>query len=160
MAVAFVYAPLAPLVPLLAAFAFFASSMIYKQQLLYVAVTGHESGGRMWRVAINRMLICLVFQQGEPATSGLTQSLRIWLTFHLFSYPHTDDWPTTRLGQECYLCTPRSSHHHLQDCPIAHFRRTIRLVHAFRSRSIGGCCSSFRCEKEPPSQAFRQPRTS
>lgn len=42
--------------------------MIYKQQLLYVAVTGHESGGRMWRVAINRMLICLVFQQGKAIT--------------------------------------------------------------------------------------------
>lgn len=74
VAVAFVYAPLAPLVPLLAAFAFFASSMIYKQQLLYVAVTGHESGGRMWRVAINRMLICLVFQQAIlTLTIGLQQ---------------------------------------------------------------------------------------
>lgn len=90
------YAPLAPLVPLLASFAFFASSMIYKYQLLFVSITGrlqiaqlhdinvpteftrplstgYESGGRMWRVAINRILICLVFQQGKSFLVPVSQ---------------------------------------------------------------------------------------
>ena len=79
VAVAFSYAPLAPLVSVFAAVAFFASSMIYKYQLLFVSVTEVESGGRMWKPAINRMLVCLVFQQGrtqqrEVSTLELTTS--------------------------------------------------------------------------------------
>lgn len=57
--VAFVYAPLAPLVPLLASAAFFASSWIYKYQLMYISITRCESGGRLWRMLINRVLFAL-----------------------------------------------------------------------------------------------------
>lgn len=57
--VAFVYAPLAPLVPLLAAVAFFASSWIYKYQLMYISITRCESGGRLWRMLVNRVLFAL-----------------------------------------------------------------------------------------------------
>ena len=55
--VAFVYAPLAPLVALIAAVAFFASAFVFKFQLLYVYVTKYESGGRMWRMLINRYVL-------------------------------------------------------------------------------------------------------
>ncbi|KAI7941214.1 hypothetical protein MJO28_013499 [Puccinia striiformis f. sp. tritici] len=61
--VAFVYAPLAPLVPLLASVAFFASSWIYKYQLMYISVTRCESGGRLWRMLINRVLFALCVMQ-------------------------------------------------------------------------------------------------
>ncbi|KAA1119199.1 hypothetical protein PGT21_017621 [Puccinia graminis f. sp. tritici] len=57
--VAFVYAPLAPLVPLLASASFFASSWIYKYQLMYISITRCESGGRLWRMLINRVLFAL-----------------------------------------------------------------------------------------------------
>ncbi|CAH7672629.1 hypothetical protein PPACK8108_LOCUS7443 [Phakopsora pachyrhizi] len=57
--VAFVYAPLAPLVPLLASVSFFASSWVYKYQLMYISVTRCESGGRLWRMIINRVLFAL-----------------------------------------------------------------------------------------------------
>lgn len=57
--VAFVYAPLAPLVPLLACGAFFASSWIYKYQLMYISITRCESGGRLWRMLINRVLFAI-----------------------------------------------------------------------------------------------------
>lgn len=57
--VAFVYAPLAPLVPLLASAAFFASCWIYKYQLMYISITRCESGGRLWRMLINRVLFAL-----------------------------------------------------------------------------------------------------
>lgn len=60
VAVGFVYAPLAPLVPLFAAIAFSASLFVYKYQLMYVCVTKVETGGRLWRVAINRVLFALV----------------------------------------------------------------------------------------------------
>lgn len=57
--VAFVYAPLAPLVPLLASAAFFACCWIYKYQLMYISITRCESGGRLWRMLINRVLFAL-----------------------------------------------------------------------------------------------------
>ncbi|GAA5973539.1 hypothetical protein JCM11641_007107 [Rhodosporidiobolus odoratus] len=60
VAVALVYAPIAPLVGLFAAGVFFLASWIYKYQLLYVSVTRSETGGRLWNVAINRVLWALV----------------------------------------------------------------------------------------------------
>lgn len=80
--VALVYAPLAPLVPLFAAAAFAISLWVYKYQvgsshishlnevlslticftlqLMYVSVSKIETGGRLWNVAINRVLIGIV----------------------------------------------------------------------------------------------------
>ncbi|KAI5480148.1 hypothetical protein MNV49_001808 [Pseudohyphozyma bogoriensis] len=58
--VGFVYTPLAPLVPLFAACAFAVSIWVYKYQLMYVFVSRVETGGRLWRVAVNRVLVALV----------------------------------------------------------------------------------------------------
>lgn len=55
--VACVYSPLAPLVPLFASVAFAASVAVYKYQLMYVSVTKVETGGRLWPVAVNRILV-------------------------------------------------------------------------------------------------------
>lgn len=62
-AVAMIYAPLAPLVVVFSAIVFWASSFIYKYQLMYVFVTKHETGGMLWRPTINRLLICIGFMQ-------------------------------------------------------------------------------------------------
>jgi hypothetical protein len=56
VAVAMVYAPLAPLVAVFGALAFAASYVVYKYQLMYVSSNVVETGGRLWRVAINRIL--------------------------------------------------------------------------------------------------------
>jgi hypothetical protein len=60
VAVGLVYAPLAPIVPLFAAVAFGISVAVYKYQLMYVCVSKVETGGRLWRVIINRLLASLV----------------------------------------------------------------------------------------------------
>lgn len=85
-AVAFIYAPLAPLVSVFAAIAFWASWVTSKYFLMFVAVTRYvaqspyfkvqsegalirladarvETGGRMWRVVINRTLFCMIAMQ-------------------------------------------------------------------------------------------------
>ncbi|EST04468.1 protein of unknown function DUF4463 [Kalmanozyma brasiliensis GHG001] len=62
-AVAMIYAPLAPLVIVFSAVVFWANSFIYKYQLMYVFVTKHETGGMLWRPAINRLLVCIGFMQ-------------------------------------------------------------------------------------------------
>ncbi|GAC92925.1 hypothetical protein PHSY_000484 [Pseudozyma hubeiensis SY62] len=62
-AVAMIYAPLAPLVVVFSAVVFWANSFIYKYQLMYVFVTKHETGGMLWRPAINRLLVCIGFMQ-------------------------------------------------------------------------------------------------
>ncbi|CDZ98717.1 Uncharacterized conserved protein [Phaffia rhodozyma] len=61
--VGLVYAPLAPLVVASATIVFWLSHYIYKYQLLYVYSSRTESGGRMWNVAINRLLVALMFMQ-------------------------------------------------------------------------------------------------
>ncbi|GAA5905515.1 hypothetical protein JCM6882_004773 [Rhodosporidiobolus microsporus] len=58
--VALVYAPIAPLVGLFGAVVFGVSYYVYKYQLLYVSVTRSETGGRLWNVAINRVLMGLI----------------------------------------------------------------------------------------------------
>ncbi|KAL9936188.1 hypothetical protein V8E36_005030 [Tilletia maclaganii] len=62
-AVAMLYAPLVPLVVLFSSAAFWVSSLVYKYQLMYVCTTKNESGGRLWPVVVNRMLVCIVFMQ-------------------------------------------------------------------------------------------------
>lgn len=58
--VALVYAPLAPLVALFGMIAFAISYWVGKYNLMYVAVPRSETGGRLWNVAINRVLMSLV----------------------------------------------------------------------------------------------------
>ncbi|EJT96751.1 DUF221-domain-containing protein [Dacryopinax primogenitus] len=70
--VALLYAPLAPLVPVMATVVFWISSFIYKYQLMFVFTTKIESGGRMWNVVINRLLMATVFMQ-------LLMALTMWL---------------------------------------------------------------------------------
>ncbi|KAK0566798.1 hypothetical protein OC844_000547 [Tilletia horrida] len=62
-AVAMLYAPLVPLVVVFSCAAFWVSSLVYKYQLMYVFTTKNESGGRLWRVVVNRMLVSIIFMQ-------------------------------------------------------------------------------------------------
>ncbi|KDQ20055.1 hypothetical protein BOTBODRAFT_41304 [Botryobasidium botryosum FD-172 SS1] len=59
-AVGLIYAPLAPLVALGACVVFWLSSFVYKYQLMYVFVSKVESGGRLWNVVMNRLLVSVV----------------------------------------------------------------------------------------------------
>ncbi|PWN48478.1 DUF221-domain-containing protein [Violaceomyces palustris] len=61
--VAMFYTCLAPLIVAFAAAAFWLSSFVYKYQLMYVFTTKHESGGLLWRVVVNRLLVTIVFMQ-------------------------------------------------------------------------------------------------
>ncbi|KAI0079228.1 DUF221-domain-containing protein [Panus rudis PR-1116 ss-1] len=61
--VAFVFAPLAPLVAVAAAIVFWISSAVYKYQLMFVYVSRVETGGRLWNVVINRLLVAIIFMQ-------------------------------------------------------------------------------------------------
>lgn len=75
--VGLVYAPLAPLVALFAAIAFAMSFIVYKYQLMYVSATRVETGGRLWRVAINRILFAV---GGMQALMLLTVGVQLgWL---------------------------------------------------------------------------------
>ncbi|CEH18554.1 Uncharacterized conserved protein [Ceraceosorus bombacis] len=62
-AVAMLYACVAPLVVAFAACVFWTASIVFKYQLIYVYRTKSESGGRLWRVIVNRILACIVFMQ-------------------------------------------------------------------------------------------------
>jgi hypothetical protein len=62
-AVGMVFAPLAPLVALAAAIVFWLSSWVYKYQLMFVFVSKVETGGRLWNVAINRILFTVILMQ-------------------------------------------------------------------------------------------------
>lgn len=74
-AVAMLYACLAPLVLIFAAVAFWLSSFVYKYQLMFVFTTKNESGGRLWRVVVNRLLVTVVFMQVLLALAvGLDQT--------------------------------------------------------------------------------------
>lgn len=61
--VAMVFAPLAPLVAVAGAIVFWVSSWVYKYQLMFVFVSQVETGGRIWNVVINRLLIGIVLMQ-------------------------------------------------------------------------------------------------
>ncbi|GJE91360.1 hypothetical protein PsYK624_075090 [Phanerochaete sordida] len=62
-AVGFVFAPLAPLVVVAAAIVFWISSWVYKYQLMFVFVSRVETGGRLWNVVINRLLVSVALMQ-------------------------------------------------------------------------------------------------
>ncbi|KAG6861116.1 hypothetical protein C0995_003845 [Termitomyces sp. Mi166 len=62
-AVGLVFAPLAPLVAVAAAVVFWMGSWVYKYQLMFVFVSKVESGGRLWNVAINRLLFSAILMQ-------------------------------------------------------------------------------------------------
>lgn len=81
--VALVFAPLAPLVPLAACVIFWISSFVYKYQLMFVYVTKVESGGRLWNVAMNRLLFSAGLMQALLVlTIGLQHGFRSleWLS--------------------------------------------------------------------------------
>ncbi|KAJ3575057.1 hypothetical protein NP233_g1358 [Leucocoprinus birnbaumii] len=80
-AVGLLFAPLAPLVALAGAIVFWATSWVFKYQLMYICVTQVETGGRIWNVIVNRLLACLVFMQ-------LLMTLTIALRFN-FGYRQT-----------------------------------------------------------------------
>ncbi|GAA5853364.1 hypothetical protein JCM9279_005766 [Rhodotorula babjevae] len=67
--VALVYAPLAPLVALFGMIAFAISYWVGKYNLMYVAVPRSETGGRLWNVAINRVLMSLILMHLFMAAS-------------------------------------------------------------------------------------------
>ncbi|KAG9312116.1 hypothetical protein JVU11DRAFT_7403 [Chiua virens] len=62
-AVALVFAPLAPLVSLAGAIVFWISSWVYKYQLMFVYATQIETGGRLWNIIVNRLLISVILMQ-------------------------------------------------------------------------------------------------
>ncbi|KAJ8519939.1 hypothetical protein ONZ45_g3182 [Pleurotus djamor] len=62
-AVGLVFSPLSPLVPVAAAVVFWISSWVYKYQLMFVFVSKVETGGRIWNVIINRLLVNGVLMQ-------------------------------------------------------------------------------------------------
>ncbi|KAF7964597.1 hypothetical protein HWV62_5091 [Athelia sp. TMB] len=70
--VAMVFAPLAPIVALAAAVVFWISSWVYKYQLMFVFTSKVESGGRLWNVMVNRLLVSVILMQ-------LLFILTIWL---------------------------------------------------------------------------------
>lgn len=75
--VAIVFAPLAPLVPVAGAVVFWVSSWVYKYQLMFVFVSRVESGGRLWNVVINRLLVGIVLMQALMClTIGLQLGFR------------------------------------------------------------------------------------
>ncbi|KAL4071291.1 hypothetical protein V8B97DRAFT_2044343 [Scleroderma yunnanense] len=61
--VALVFAPLAPLVVLAGAIVFWMSTWVYKYQLMFVFVTKVESGGRLWNMVVNRILVSVILMQ-------------------------------------------------------------------------------------------------
>ncbi|GAA5908026.1 hypothetical protein JCM5296_004359 [Sporobolomyces johnsonii] len=69
VAVSLVYAPIAPLVVAFGAAVFGVSCWVYKYQLMYVSVTRSETGGRLWNVAINRVLMATVLMHLFMAVS-------------------------------------------------------------------------------------------
>ncbi|KAF8546213.1 DUF221-domain-containing protein [Imleria badia] len=73
--VALVFAPLAPLVSLAAAIVFGISSYVYKYQLMFVFVTQIETGGRLWNIVVNRLLVAVVLMQMLMVFSELEFSL-------------------------------------------------------------------------------------
>ncbi|WFD38951.1 uncharacterized protein MJAP1_001917 [Malassezia japonica] len=58
-AIGTVYAPLAPLVVAFVAAVFWMASVVYKYQFLYVYRTKSETGGRLWSIVINRLLVVI-----------------------------------------------------------------------------------------------------
>ncbi|KAJ7818188.1 hypothetical protein B0H14DRAFT_3740575, partial [Mycena olivaceomarginata] len=76
-AVGLIFAPLVPLVSLAAAIVFWISSWVYKYQLMFVFITKVETGGRLWNVVINRVLVSLFLMQCLMIlTIGLQLSFR------------------------------------------------------------------------------------
>ena len=61
--VGLVFAPLAPLVYVAAAVVLWVSSWVYKYQLMFVYVSRVETGGRIWNVVVNRLLLSVVLMQ-------------------------------------------------------------------------------------------------
>lgn len=75
--VAMVFAPLAPLVVVAGAVVFWASSWVYKYQLMFVFVSRVETGGRLWNVVINRLLVGIILMQALMClTIGLQLGFR------------------------------------------------------------------------------------
>ncbi|PWN37890.1 DUF221-domain-containing protein [Meira miltonrushii] len=62
-AVGAIYGVLAPLVMIFTAVVFWVSLACYKYQFMYVSVSKVESGGALWRLIVNRLLIVLVLMQ-------------------------------------------------------------------------------------------------
>ncbi|KZT69635.1 DUF221-domain-containing protein [Daedalea quercina L-15889] len=54
------FAPIAPLVAVASMVVFWISSWVYKYQLMFVFVSQVETGGRLWNVVINRLLVGVV----------------------------------------------------------------------------------------------------
>ena len=75
--VAMVFAPLAPLVAVAGAVVFWVSSWVYKYQLMFVFISRVESGGRLWNVVVNRLLVGIILMQALMClTIGLQLGFR------------------------------------------------------------------------------------
>lgn len=75
--VAMVFAPIAPLVAVAGAVVFWVSSWVYKYQLMFVFVSQVETGGRLWNVVVNRLLVGIILMQALMClTIGLQLGFR------------------------------------------------------------------------------------
>ncbi|KAK0548806.1 hypothetical protein OC845_003425 [Tilletia horrida] len=148
-AVAMLYAPLVPLVVIFSAIAFWISSVVYKYQLMYVFTTKNESGGGLWRVVINRMLVCIVFMQliltlcialdqGYIKSVATLPPILFVLAFKLYCRKTFDRHFTWYIPSSVELAkevvhTGDSRHHRLQrrfGHPALHERLFTPMVHA------------------------------
>lgn len=124
---------------------------------MYVCVSRSETGGRLWNVAINRILMGVV-------------SFETFQTIHASKLIHSLDYtdPHARVhgsinrtsikmalcnfyGTCCNRC-PR-----LQIPSRSTIRQSFPLVHPFGTRDGGGTSSSRRCSKEQVTEAIRSP---
>ncbi|WFC96856.1 hypothetical protein MBRA1_003519 [Malassezia brasiliensis] len=58
-AIGLIYAPLAPVISAFVAAVFWMASFVYKYQFVFVYKTKSETGGRLWNVVVNRLLIII-----------------------------------------------------------------------------------------------------
>ena len=77
-AVVMLYATLVPLVVVLGAVAFWLSSVVGKYMLMFVNTTKHETGGALWRIVVNRLLICIIFMQVILVLAVLLDNTSEW----------------------------------------------------------------------------------
>ncbi|PWN26882.1 DUF221-domain-containing protein [Jaminaea rosea] len=147
-AVGMLYATLAPLVLAFVAVCAFVSFYLYKYMHIYVVVTKNESGGRLWRVVINRLLVCIVFMQvilalavaldqHWPAFACLPPILFV-LAFKIYcriAFDRQFDWYIPDASEIASLKTHTgdASHHRLArrfGHPSLHQKLFTPLVHA------------------------------
>lgn len=128
--VALVFAPLAPLVAVAAAVVFWLGSWVYKYQLMFVFVSRVETGGRLWNVVANRVLMAIILMQ-----MLMTLTIGLQLGFKTFRWVSTLPPIVLTLIFKGYLGRRfnQSFQHHIPD------EQELRAakVHSQRADTVG-----------------------